>query len=68
MGTRSADHDRAYTSGATATAGTHQEKIMGKARESNKEAKKAPTRTPKEQKADKQLRKHETDATPIIPR
>lgn len=41
---------------------------MGKARESNKEAKKAPTRTPKEKKAAKQLRKHESDATPIIPR
>lgn len=41
---------------------------MGKARESSKEAKKAPTRTAKEKKAAKQLKKHAPDTTPIVPR
>lgn len=41
---------------------------MGKARQSNKEAKKQPLMTPKEKKAAKQARKHASDVVPIIPR
>jgi len=40
---------------------------MGKARESSKEAKKAPAKTAKEKKAAKQLKKHASDVVPLIP-
>jgi len=40
---------------------------MGKARQSNKEAKKQPAMTPKEKKAAKQAKKHASDVLPIIP-
>ena len=37
---------------------------MGKAKESNKEAKKQPVKTAKEKKAAKQAKKHPTDTIP----
>ena len=39
---------------------------MGKAKESSKEAKKAPAKSAKEKKAAKQAKKHSSDTTPII--
>ena len=41
--------------------------IMGKSRESVKEAKKQPAKTVKEKKAAKQAKKHPSDNVPIIP-
>lgn len=41
---------------------------MGKARQSNKEAKKHALLTPKEKKAAKQAKKHSGDVVPMIPR
>lgn len=41
---------------------------MGKEQKSRKEQKKQPALTPKEKKAVKQNKKHESDITPIIPR
>lgn len=42
---------------------------MGKARQSNKEAKKQPVMTPKEKKAAKQAKKHHaSDIVPLITR
>ncbi|CAB1368847.1 hypothetical protein [Denitratisoma oestradiolicum] len=41
---------------------------MGKARQSNKEAKKQAVLTPKEKKAAKQTKKHAGDIVPLIPR
>lgn len=41
---------------------------MGKARQSNKEAKKQPVMTPKEKKAAKNAKKHASDVVPMIPR
>ena len=41
---------------------------MGKEQKSNKEQKKQPALTPKEKKAAKQNKKHESNTTPIIPR
>ena len=40
---------------------------MGKAKESNKEAKKKPAKTAKEKKAVKQAKKHASDSTPLLP-
>ena len=42
--------------------------IMGKAKESSKEAKKQPTKTPKEKKAAKQTKKHAGDVMPLVHR
>lgn len=39
---------------------------MSKARQSNKEVKKQPTKTPKERKASKLAKKHASDIVPII--
>lgn len=39
---------------------------MGKTRQSNKEAKKAPVMTPKEKRAAKQVKKHASDKVPFI--
>jgi hypothetical protein len=41
--------------------------IMGKLRQSNKEAKKQAVHTPKEKKAAKRAKKHQSDTTPLIP-
>jgi hypothetical protein len=41
---------------------------MGKAQQPNKEAKKQPTKTPKEKKAAKQNKKNASVVTPIVPR
>lgn len=40
---------------------------MSKGQHSNKEARKQPAMTPKEKKAAKQAKKHESDVKPIIP-
>jgi len=40
---------------------------MGKAKESSKEAKKAPAKSIKEKRAAKQAKKHSSDAAPLIP-
>lgn len=40
---------------------------MGKAKETNKEAKKQPTRTAKEKRAAKQAKKHASDSVPMMP-
>jgi hypothetical protein len=39
---------------------------MGKAKQSNKEAKKQPVLTAKEKKSAKQTKKHASDATPLV--
>ena len=39
---------------------------MGKAKEAGKEAKKQPSKTLKEKRADKQAKKHGSDSIPII--
>jgi hypothetical protein len=41
---------------------------MGKAKQSNKEAKKQAVMTPKEKKAAKLAKKHASDIVPMIPR
>lgn len=41
---------------------------MGKAQQSNKEGKKQPLLSPKEKKAAKKVKKHASDATPLVTR
>jgi hypothetical protein len=47
-------------------AGTYQEQVMGKLRQSNKETKKQPALSPKEKKAVKQAKKNAPTTTPLI--
>jgi hypothetical protein len=48
-----------------AFADNHKEIIMGKAKETSKEAKKQAAKTPKEKKAAKQAKKHASDSIPL---
>jgi hypothetical protein len=42
--------------------------IMGKVRQTNKEAKKPAAKTPKEKKSAKEAKKHASVVVPIVPR
>ncbi|MGE5385538.1 MAG: hypothetical protein ACM3SV_06585 [Betaproteobacteria bacterium] len=54
----------AYTE--SAPFGANRSGIMGKVVKSNKEAKKPSAKTPKEKKAAKQAKKHESEAAPLL--
>lgn len=58
----------AYTEKYSAFADALRRVIVGKARQSNKEAKKQAVLTPKEKKAAKRAKKHSSDIVPLISR
>jgi LDH2 family malate/lactate/ureidoglycolate dehydrogenase len=53
---------------APAFARAHQENMMSRVRQSNKELKKQPVMTPKEKKHAKHAKKHASDIMPLISR